>query len=79
MLSLFIVYIPGTHLPQGPKGLKGPKGPKGLKGPKGHTVGASAYGRMRNEELRRRQIRGCETDKTFESLRMIVVVETGRV
>ena len=57
---MFIVYIPGSPLPQGPKGLKGP------------TLGAGAYGRMRNEELRCRRIRGCDTGKTFESLRIIV-------
>ena len=72
----------GTKDPKGPKGLKGLKGPKGLKrlrGPKGPTVRPSAYGRMRNEELRCRRIRGCDTGKTFEFLRISVIVETGSV
>ena len=97
VLSLFIVYIPGSPLPQGPKGpqspnglkglkrlkslkgLKSPKDLKGLKGLKVPTLGARAYGRMRNEELRRRQIRGCDTDNTFESLRIIIAIEEGHV
>ena len=62
----FFFSVELAHLPQGPKGPKGPKGP---------TVETSAYGRIRNEELRRRRIRGCDTGKTFESLRIIVAIE----
>ena len=77
--SFFSVEL--AHLPQDPRDplTPGPQRPQRPQGPQRPQRPQWPQGRMRNEELRCRRIRGCDTGKTFESLRIIVAIEEGHV
>ena len=57
-----------TQRPQRPQRTQRSQRTQRTQRPQTPYGGTSAYERMRNEELRRRRIRGCDTGKTKEFL-----------